>query len=117
MVAVIFEVIPHEAHRDEYLAIAAALKPALEKMPGFISVERFQSLTDPGKLLSLSFWEDEESVRGWRNLEAHRLAQSQGRHDVFKDYRLRIAAVSRDYGMFDRKEAPADSRQFHNGDK
>ena len=115
MVAVIFEVIPQEAHRDEYLAIAADLKPELEKMPGFISVERFQSLTDPGKLLSLSFWEDEESIRRWRNLEAHRLAQSQGRHGVFKDYRLRIAAVNRDYGMNDRKEAPADSRQFHNG--
>lgn len=113
MIAVIFEVMPREEHRDEYFTIAAALKPELEKMAGFISVERFQSLTDPGKVLSLSFWEDEESIRQWRNLELHRTAQSQGRETIFRDYRLRIAAVVRDYGMFDRAAAPADSRQVH----
>ena len=113
MIAVIFEVIPNEGQKDEYFKIAAALKPALEKIEGFISIERFQSINDPEKILSLSFWKDEESIQQWRNLEMHRWAQSKGRESIFKDYRLRIAVVSRDYGMFDRKEAPADSKVFH----
>ena len=114
MIAVIFEVTPASGKKDEYLNIAAELKPVLEKKEGFISVERFQSINDPGKMLSLSFWKDEESIKQWRNTEMHRLAQSKGRESVFKDYRLRIADVNRDYGMFDRKEAPADSKMFHN---
>ena len=115
MIAVIFEVIPASGKKDEYLTIAAELKPVLEKIEGFISVERFQSINDPGKMLSLSFWKDEESIKQWRNTEMHRLAQSKGRENIFKDYHLRIANVNRDYGMFDRKEAPADSKMFHNG--
>jgi heme-degrading monooxygenase HmoA len=113
MVAVIFEVTPDEGQREQYFNIAAELKPLLEKMEGFISVERFQSLTDTEKILSLSFWKDEQSIKEWRNVEMHRLAQSKGREGIFKDYRLRIAGVIRDYGMYDRKEAPADSRLFH----
>ena len=113
MIAVIFEVIPHDEHKDEYFKIAAELKPVLEKIEGFISVERFQSINDPGKILSLSFWKDEESVKSWRNIEVHRSAQSEGRNNIFKDYHLRIAEVNRDYGMFDRAEAPVDSKTFH----
>jgi heme-degrading monooxygenase HmoA len=113
MIAVIFEVIPNEGKRQDYLDIAANLRPELDKIEGFISIERFQSLYDPEKVLSLSFWKDEESVAVWRNLETHRLAQSKGRQNIFRDYRLRIAGVNRDYGMFDRKEAPADSKAFH----
>ena len=116
MIAVIFEVEPSdESRRQEYLAIAANLKPELEKIDGFISIERFQSLVNPQKLLSLSFWKDEESIKQWRNTEVHRFAQSTGRNEVFSNYRLRIAAIVRDYGMFDRAQAPADSKQFHNG--
>jgi heme-degrading monooxygenase HmoA len=113
MIAVIFEVIPEEGQRDEYFKIAAALRPILEKIDGFISIERFQSLNYPGKILSLSFWKNEESVKQWRNMEIHRWAQLKGRKSIFKDYHLRIAIVNRDYGMFDRKEAPADSKAFH----
>jgi heme-degrading monooxygenase HmoA len=113
MIAVIFEVWPALGHKDDYLAIAAKLKPDLEKMDGFISVERFQSLTDSAKLLSLSFWRDEAAVAGWRNQEQHRFSQARGRGEVFADYRLRIASVVRDYGMAERAEAPADSRVFH----
>jgi heme-degrading monooxygenase HmoA len=113
MIAVIFEVWPASGRKKDYLDIAATLKPDLEKMDGFISVERFQSLTDPGKLLSLSFWRDEDAVKGWRNQEDHRRGQAKGRGGVFADYRLRIAAVIRDYGMAERDEAPADSRAFH----
>lgn len=110
MIAVIFEVEPAEGHRDAYLGIAAQLKPLLETMPGFISVERFQSLTNKGKVLSLSFWKDEASVTGWRNTMEHRKAQAAGRAEHFANYRLRIAAVVRDYGMHERREqAPADS--------
>jgi len=113
MIAVIFEVWPASGRKEDYLAIAATLKPELETMDGFISVERFVSLTDPGKLLSLSFWRDEDAVRNWRNREAHRQSQAAGRGGVFADYRLRIASVMRDYGMSERAEAPADSRAFH----
>jgi heme-degrading monooxygenase HmoA len=114
MVGVIFEVWPAEGQRDEYLDLAARLKPDLEKFDGFISIERFQSLTDPRKLLSLQFWRDEECVKRWRNFAPHRSAQEHGRDTVFDDYRLRIVSVLRDYGMFERREqAPADSRAVH----
>ncbi len=108
MIAVIFEVEPVADAYDEYLAIAADLRPLLEKVDGFISIERFKSLTHPEKLLSLSFWRDEEAVRVWRTAEAHRLAQMQGRERIFAGYRLRVASVMRDYGMDDRKEVPLD---------
>lgn len=113
MVTVIFEVWPHPEHRDGYLNWAAELKEELMKMEGFISIERFQSLTDPGKLLSLQFWRDEECLARWRNLDAHRAAQSAGRRTMFKDYRLRIAEVVRDYGLNERGQAPQDSRRVH----
>jgi len=113
MLAVIFEVIPAPGRKEEYLELAAQLRPELEKIEGFISVERFASLTDENKLLSLSFWRDEEAVRNWRNLAGHREAQALGRSGVFADYRLRIAGVVRDYGMTDRAEAPQDSRSAH----
>lgn len=114
MVAVIFEVIPKgENERKEYLDIAASLKNELEKIEGFISIERFQSLHNPEKILSLSFWKDDESVKQWRTVEMHRAAQKKGREHVFKDYRLRVALVMRDYGMFSREEAPEDSKMYH----
>jgi heme-degrading monooxygenase HmoA len=113
MIAVIFEVIPAEGKRDEYFDLAASLKPELSRIEGFISIERFQSLTDPEKVLSLSFWKDEASIAEWRNLEHHRAAQKLGRSSIFENYRLRIAAVVRDYGMHDRDAAPGDSREFH----
>ncbi|HEX8656613.1 MAG TPA: antibiotic biosynthesis monooxygenase [Hymenobacter sp.] len=111
MIAVLFEVLPLPAHHAEYLDIAARLRPTLEQIPGFLSIERFESLSQPGKILSLSIWENEDSVRAWRNLEVHRQAQAQGRTQVFADYRLRVAQVLRDYGMFERTEAPTDSQQ------
>jgi heme-degrading monooxygenase HmoA len=113
MIAVIFEVWPADGRKESYLDIAAALRVDLEKIDGFLSVERFQSLTDPKKLLSLSFWRDEDAVKTWRTHTAHRAGQRKGRADVFADYRLRVAAVIRDYGMTDRAEAPDDSRTIH----
>jgi len=113
MHAVIFEVWPKEEGRQEYLDIAASLRPMLEKIDGFISIERFQSLTDPAKILSLSFWRDDAAIAAWRQVEGHRLAQAKGRDGLFRDYRLRIAGVIRDYGMHEREEAPADSRKRH----
>jgi heme-degrading monooxygenase HmoA len=113
MIAIIFELEPAEGRRADYLEIAARMRPMLEEIEGFVSVERFESLTTPGKLLSISFWEDEEAVARWRTLAAHRRAQSDGRAGIFADYRLRVAHVLRDYGMFDRAEAPADSRAAH----
>ncbi|WP_309629162.1 antibiotic biosynthesis monooxygenase [Brevundimonas sp.] len=113
MIAVIFEVQPHPDRRDAYFDAAAALKPLLAQVEGFISVERFESLTTPGKVLSLSFFEDEAAVARWRALPAHRGAQSAGRGHIFTDYRLRVAEVLRDYGLTDRVQAPADSRNAH----
>jgi heme-degrading monooxygenase HmoA len=109
MIAVIFEVEPHEGHLEPYLEIAASLKPDLEQIDGFISVERFSSLTTPGKYLSLSFWRDEEAIRQWRDRPTHRTAQQRGRKAHFAGYRLRIAGVIRDYGMHERAEAPLDA--------
>jgi heme-degrading monooxygenase HmoA len=111
MIAVIFEVLPLASAIDAYLDIASQLKPLLERVDGFISIERFESLSQPGKILSLSFWRDEAAVREWRNLAEHRAAQAAGRGGIFSDYRLRVAGVLRDYGMHEREQAPADSRQ------
>jgi heme-degrading monooxygenase HmoA len=113
MVAVIFEVVPAEGRQDEYLTIAKDLKPKLDTIEGFISIERFASLSFPGKILSLSFWKDELAVARWRNMEEHRLAQRKGRREVFADYRLRVANVVRDYGMTERNEVPDDSQHVH----
>jgi heme-degrading monooxygenase HmoA len=113
MIAVIFEVWPADGRKDDYLVIAASLRADLERIDGFISVERFQSLTDPDKLLSLSFWRDEAAVQAWRTQDKHRTSQAQGRAGVFANYRLRVASVLRDYGMTERAEAPPDSRAVH----
>ena len=113
MIAVIFEVEPRPEYRQRYLDIAAELRPQLEQIDGFISVERFQSLTDESKILSLSFFRDEAAISTWRNLQNHRSAQIEGRRTVFRDYRLRITGVIRDYGMNDRAQAPEDSRKNH----
>jgi len=113
MIAVIFEVEPHPERKDAYLDAAAQLKPHLAQVDGFISVERFASLTQPGKILSLSFWRDEAAVAAWRNLEVHRRMQGAGRGELFAGYRLRVAQVLRDYGMDERAQAPADSRDAH----
>ena len=113
MIAIIFEVIPAEGKQDHYLDIAAEMRPLAEQIDGFISVERFQSLMHPEKLLSLSFWESEAAVEEWRRLAAHRRAQAKGRAGLFADYRLRVAHVLRDYGLNERDEAPADSKAEH----
>jgi heme-degrading monooxygenase HmoA len=113
MIAVIFEVLPKPGNRDAYLDIAASLRPILEEIDGFISIERFQSLTDETKILSLSFFRDEDAIRTWRETMAHRKAQRRGRGGVFEDYRLRVAHVVRDYGMVDRNQAPEDSKRAH----
>jgi heme-degrading monooxygenase HmoA len=115
MIAVIFEAIPHARRTDDYLDAAAALKPLLADIDGFISIERFESLSEPGKLLSLSFWRDEDAVQRWRNVEQHRQTQGAGRRSIFADYRLRVAQVVRDYGMREREQAPKDSRDAHGG--
>jgi heme-degrading monooxygenase HmoA len=111
MIAVLFEVTPHPAQAQRYFDIAAGLKGELEAMDGFVSVERFESLSQPGKFLSLSFWRDETAVQAWRNQAHHRHSQQAGRDGVFAGYRLRVASVLRDYGLHERAEAPADSRK------
>lgn len=113
MIAVIFEAMPAEGHASNYFDIATALKPHLAGIEGFLSIERYQSLADPARYLSLSFWEDEAAIARWRNTPGHRAAQSAGRARILGDYRLRIALVTRDYGLHDRAEAPADSRAAH----
>ena len=118
MIAVIFEVWPADGRKADYLDLAQHLREDLQKMDGFVSVERFQSLTDAGKLLSLSFWRDEEAVAAWRNHAQHRTTQAAGRRGIFRDYRLRVASVLRDYGMTaNRDQAPIDSQNVHGADK
>jgi heme-degrading monooxygenase HmoA len=113
MIAVIFEAFPHEGHAEDYFTIAAALKPHLTGIDGFLSIERYQSLADPGRYLSLSFWRDEAAVAQWRNTAGHRNAQTAGRSTILQDYRLRVAEVTRDYSLTRRDEAPSDSRTVH----
>jgi len=113
MIAVIFEAIPAEGKWDAYLDLAGRLRPELDNIEGFISIERFQSIVNPGKVLSLSFWKDEASITQWRKMELHRMAQKKGRDSIFEDYRIRIASVVRDYGMINREQAPIDSKIIH----
>lgn len=113
MIAVIFEVEIAAGQKESYLEVAAELRPLLEQVDGFLSLERFQSLSDPDKLLSLSFWRDEAAVQRWRQLAEHRAAQGKGRAGIFAGYRLRVAGVIRDYGMADRAQAPRDSIATH----
>lgn len=113
MIAVIFEARTCPGRKDAYLSAAAELRPLLEQVDGFISIERFASLANPEKTLSLSFWRDDDAVQCWRNMQAHRHIQQAGRNSIFDDYRIRVAQVVRDYGMYDREQAPADSRLLH----
>lgn len=113
MIAVIFELEPTQEGFDDYMDIATGLRTLVENIDGFISIERFESLTTPGKYVSLSFWRDEAAIQEWRNLEQHRAAQDKGRKELFKNYRLRVASVIRDYGMEARDQVPDDSRAVH----
>ena len=113
MIAVIFEFTPAEGRFPEYMKLVETLREDLAKAEGFISLERFESITNKGKFVSLQFWKDEESVRKWRNLQKHREAQKRGRGGIFKSYRLRIAQVTRDYTMDERAQAPKDSVEMH----
>ena len=113
MIAIIFEVTPKSDKKADYLELAAEMRPIIEEVEGFISVERFQSLTNPEKLLSISLFEDEAAVDRWRKLAAHRKVQSKGRKEIFDDYRIKVLKVLRDYGMTDREEAPKDSFKVH----
>ena len=108
MIVVIFELWPAEGKRQDYFDLATALKPELEKIDGFLSIERFESVSERGKFVSLSFWRDEDAVNRWRNQMDHRRAQAAGRGGIFRDYRLRVAAVMRDYGMHERADVPKD---------
>ncbi len=113
MIAVIFEFWPANEHKSEYFDLAAELRPMLEDIDGFVSIERFESVTTPGKFVSLSFWRDEAAIAAWRRVAEHRVAQAKGRGHIFTDYRLRVAEIDRDYGMRHREQAPTDSRERH----
>lgn len=113
MLAVIFELKAKEGTQDTYFELTSQLKPMLKEVDGFISIERFESLAEPGKYLSLSFWRDEKAIEQWRNIEAHRLAQQQGREKIFQYYRLRVAQILRDYDSGQSEQRPADSALRH----
>src|SRR5258708_17820556 len=113
MIAVIFEVWPKPGHKQRYLDLAAELRPLLDKIDGFISVERFESIYEPGKMLSLSFFRDEAAVNAWRNIEEHRRAQIPGRPQIFSDYRLRIAGGIRNYTKAEPADVPVASPRPH----
>lgn len=111
MYAVIFEVKPTKSGTDEYLELAKMLKAFLCEIDGFISIERFQSINEKGKILSLSFWQNEEAIEKWRNLLEHRIAQEKGHFELFEDYQIRVAKVQRNYTKQNREEAPTDSNK------
>lgn len=109
MFAVIFEVQPLPGRAARYFEIAAALKPELQKIDGFVSVERFESVSRPGVFLSLSWWRDEAAITQWRQTVCHRDSQREGREAIFAGYRIHVVSTLRAYGMHDRAQAPADS--------
>lgn len=113
MLAVIFEFEPHPERKQDYLDLAAELNPEVQQIDGFLGIERFESITRPGRYVSLSFWRDEDAIAEWRNVERHRQAQRAGRESIFTDYRLRVAEVRRDYDFDRREQAPVDSRERH----
>ena len=113
MIAVIFEFTPLDGRFADYKSLAEGLAEDVRQFDGFISIERFESISNRGKFVSLSFWRDEEAVRKWRNLQKHREAQKKGRGGIFRSYRLRVANVLRDYSMDERAQTPADSVQVH----
>ena len=113
MIAVIFEVWPKPEYKQDYFDLAAELRPILDTIDGFISIERFESLTDTGKILSLSFFRDEAAIAKWRNVSEHRRSQAKGRTKIFDNYRIRIAGVVRDYGLNERAQVPQDSHALH----
>ena len=113
MIAVIFEFTAAEGRAKDYKALAEGLADDVSKSDGFISIERFQSISNSDKFVSLSFWRDEEAVRTWRNLQQHREAQAQGRGGIFSAYRLRVCTVIRDYTSSERGGAPKDSVAVH----
>jgi heme-degrading monooxygenase HmoA len=113
MIAVIFEFTAADGRFADYKQLAEGLGEEVRRFDGFLSIERFQSISDPARFVSLSFWRDEEAVRRWRNLQKHREAQAKGRRGIFSNYRLRICSVIRDYGMQERGEAPKDSQLLH----
>ena len=113
MIAVIFEFTPAPGGKQAYLDLATGLADVVKDFDGFISIERFESITRPGNFVSLSFWRDEEAVRKWRNVQKHREAQAKGRGGVFAYYRLRVAQILRDYTRDERAQAPEDSVRIH----
>ena len=113
MIAVIFEFTPKDGKFQDYYDLALGLNDVVKDFDGFISIERFESISNKGKFVSLSFWRDETAVKRWRNVQKHREAQAKGRGGIFKSYRLRIASVIRDYEMDKREQAPQDSRKVH----
>ena len=115
MIAVLFESKPHPGKKDAYLDAGAKLGPVVEHFDGFLGIERFESITNPGKVMAISYWRDEECVQKWRNLEIHRKIQDTSRRTIFADYRLRVAKIIRDYTMNDRSQAPEDSKTAHAG--
>lgn len=106
MIAVISEVWPRADRRGDYFALSDELRPLLQQLDGFLSVERFESAADPGKFVSLSFWRDEQSLKAWRDLEQHRLVMAKGRSGILRDYRIRVTQVTLDYSMNERANAP-----------
>lgn len=113
MIAVIFELEPKSGCTSDYFELAEALKLRLSDIDGFVSIERFQSLANLGRYLSLSFWRDEAAVACWRNQHSHREAQKQGRAEILQTYRLRVASVLRDHGIDERSQVPDDSNRVH----
>ena len=113
MIVVIFESWPKPGNGETYLKMGQSMSSLVEGFDGFISIERFESVVEPGKFVALSYWRDEESVAAWRNVAEHRRIQDGSRRSVFNDYRLRVATVMRDYSMENREQAPPDSVAAH----
>ncbi len=110
-IVVLFEVTPTKEGMEKYLELASMLKPMLSGFDGFISAERFQSLNNEGKLLSMNVWENEEAIEKWRNTLSHRMSQLEGKNKLFESYKITVCNTIREYSNTDRKNAPQDSNK------
>ena len=80
-----------------YGAMADAMGELAAQQPGYLGIESVRDGSGIG--ITVSYWRDESAARAWKDVAAHRIAQSRGRERWYEDYRVRIATVHRDYAL------------------
>jgi heme-degrading monooxygenase HmoA len=93
MLIILFRSRLTSAAGDDYRAMDAELDALVREAPGFIDAKSY--VAEDGERLTVVWWRDEESLRQWRELPRHRVAQRTGRQRWYEYYKLEVAAVTR----------------------